>query len=275
MAIVNGWCDWCERHPGHPLKVYSQPNSGEGVWIHSVVGNLPNHAVPSRFLSDARNPDGTFTRDAAASTMFIAYKDGHVKQMYPVTASTWTSGGREANTSGWAIEFEGGPLSNTTEALTKGQEDALIRIVTDWEAHTGRVAQPRVNILQHKDLARKYGYASTSCASDRCAGAYIRIANGERYGKEEGMASKEYDELLARIEDGELAMASGAEDTGTRGERLFKARYRIGEIAAGRGQSYGDRATSAVVLSKRALAAVAALSAAAGVFGASATGVIP
>lgn len=93
--------------------------------------------------------------------------------------------------------------------------------------------------------------------------------------KGDAMASKEYDELLARIEDAELAMASGAEEPGERGERLFKARYRIGEIAAGRAQSYGDRATSAVTLSKRALAAVAAVSAAAGVFGASAGGIIP
>lgn len=255
MVVINGWLDWCKRHPGHPQKVYSQPNSGEEIHIHSIVGNLPNHAVPNRFMSNERKPDGTFTKDAAASVMFIAYKDGHVKQMYPVTASTWTSGGREANTTGWAIEFEGGPLSNTTEAFTPGQEAALIRIVTDWEAHTGRTAMPRVNIVQHKDLARRYGYAATSCASDRCVGAYLRIVAGERY-KEDSMASAEYAELLKRIEELERAVAAGAEEGAIPvGERQMKARFRIAEIADGKAQSYGDRATSAVVLAKQALAA--------------------
>lgn len=86
---------------------------------------------------------------------------------------------------------------------------------------------------------------------------------------------------LERIEDLELALAAGGEERGAdgqplpRGDRLMKARLRIVDTATGNAQSYGDRATSAVVLSKRALAAVAALSAAAGVFGASAGGLIP
>lgn len=94
---------------------------------------------------------------------------------------------------------------------------------------------------------------------------------------EEGLTPDE----LQRIEDIELALAAAGEERGAdgkplpRGDRLMKARLRIVDAATGNAQSYGDRATSAVVLSKRALAAVAALSAAAGVFGASAGGLIP
>lgn len=177
--IVDGFLDWAERRDGHPAKVYSQPNSGEGVACHSIEGYLPNHSVPWRFLSDDRVPGqpGRFTDTAAASVMFIGYTDGHLVQMYPVTASTWTSGGFDGNTRFWAIEMEG----TAGTPLTKEQEDTFIRLVTEWEAYTGHHAMPGINILQHKDIARQYGYAATACASDRYSNAWTRIIAGERY----------------------------------------------------------------------------------------------
>lgn len=250
--IVDGWVSWAVRLPSVPDKIYSTPNTGEGIAMHSVVGNLGDGKQPSRFLSTERTADGRYTPAAAASCMFILYKSGMLGQMYPVTASTWTSGGPDGNTRYWAIEAEGG-LNPYTEPLTKAAEDAFIRLVTEWENHTGRKAQPGVNLLQHKEIARKYGYAATACASDRYQNALVRILAGERY-KEEGMASKEYTELLTRIEELERALSAGSEEGGaTQGEKQMRARYRIKEIADGKAQSYGDRATSAVALAKQAL----------------------
>lgn len=197
MAIVNGWLDWAERRDGIADKVYSQPNRGEGIAMHSVVGDLPNHRIPGRFLSTDKGADGRYTASAAASCMFILYRDGHLVQMYPVTASTWTSGGFDGNTRFWPVEAEGG-VRPTTEPLTKAAEDTFIRLVTEWEIHTGRRAQPGVNLLQHKEIARKYGYAATACASDRYDGALVRIIAGERYRKEEQVTDVE--ERLGRLE---------------------------------------------------------------------------
>lgn len=180
--IVDGFIDWARRIDGHPLKVYSQPNAGLGIACHSIVGDLPNHSIPSRFLSDDRNPDGSFTASAAASVMFILYRDGHLIQMYPVTASTWTSGGFEGNTRYWAIEAEGGGYPNYGEDLTKAAQDTFVRLVTEWEAHSGLTALPNLNILQHRQIAARYGYAATACASGRYDTAWSRIAAGERYG---------------------------------------------------------------------------------------------
>lgn len=169
--IVGGWLDWAERRDGPAQKQFPQENQGIGIAMHSVVGNLPGHAIPSRFLDPVDQ----------ASVMFILYKDGHVIQMYPVTSSTWTSGSFAANTMYWAIEAEGGGQPNTTEKLTPEAEDSFIRIVTEWEIHTGRSALPGDNLLQHKELVAKYGGGTTACASDRYSNALARIAAGERY----------------------------------------------------------------------------------------------
>ena len=172
--IVDGWISWAERVDGHPSKTYSEPNSGEWITVHSVVGNLPGHAIPARFMSDEREPGNPnrFTAHAQASTMFILYKDGHLIQQYPVTWSTWTSGGREANTRSWAIEAEGGLPSNPGEPLTPEAEKTFVRLCREWERYTGRTAIPHVTLRQHKDVAKDFGYAPTACASDRYGHAW-------------------------------------------------------------------------------------------------------
>lgn len=199
MSIINGWLDWAERIDGIADKVYSQPNRGEGIAMHSVVGQEKDFedGVPNRFLSTEKGADGRYTSRSAASSMFVLRKSGLLIQMYPIWASTWTSGGFDGNTRFWAVEAEGG-LNPTTEPLTKAAEDTFIRLVTEWEIHTGRRAQPGVNLLQHKEIARKYGYAATACASDRYDGALVRIIAGERYRKEEQVSDIE--ERVARLE---------------------------------------------------------------------------
>lgn len=121
--IINGWVSFAQRMDGHPGKTYTQQNSGEWLTCHSVVGDLPNHAIPPRFLSDERKPDGSFTDWAAASVQFILYKDGHLIQLYPVTASTWTSGGKEANTRSWSVEAEGGGPGGSSLAMPLDSEE--------------------------------------------------------------------------------------------------------------------------------------------------------
>lgn len=205
MAIINGWIDWAERRDGHPLKQYSKKNSAEWITCHSIVGDLPNHAIPSRFLDDSRKPDGSFTDSAAASVMFILYKDGHLIQMYPVTSSTWTSGGSEANTRSWAIEAEGG-LSPYTEKLTQQARTTFVRLVQEWEQYSGRKAIPNETLLQHKDVARKFGYLATACASDRYSEAWEACLLNE-----DDMYKEKYDELNEAIKM-RLALISLASD---------------------------------------------------------------
>lgn len=192
MAIINGWVDWAERRDGHPLKVYTQKNSGEWITCHSIVGNLPNHAIPLRFLSDARNTDGSFTANAAASVMFILYKDGHLVQMYPVTESTWTSGGREANTRSWAIEAEGG-YSPQDEPLTPEASQSFVRLIREWESYTGHKAVPNETLLEHRDVALQFAYNPTACASGRYKEAWELCLQSS----EEDMYKEKYEELEA------------------------------------------------------------------------------
>ncbi len=165
-------------------KVYSQENSGEGgVACHSVVGEEPDtqDGVPNRFLSRERGPDGLYTKDAAASCTFILRKRAKHVQMYPVTASTWTTGGREANTSTWPIEAEGGPLSHPTEPLTPRQEDGFLVIATAWEERLGRTLKVGETVRSHGRIAQQFGYAATACESGRYRNAWERLAAGERY----------------------------------------------------------------------------------------------
>jgi hypothetical protein len=157
-------------------KKYTETNKGIGIAVHSVVGfeSTFHDGVPDRFLSTERLPNGQYTPNAAASCTFILRYDGTLIQMYPITASTWTSGGREANTSYIPIELEGG-LNPFNEPMRPAQVAAFVRLVRDIEAHKGIRYVPEVSILQHKQLAAKFGYAPTACASDRYALGYAAL----------------------------------------------------------------------------------------------------
>jgi hypothetical protein len=198
--IVNQWLDWAIHFPGPADKVYSQPNSGEGIACHSVVGAEKDYedGIPNRFLSLERTADGRYTPAAAASCMFILRRNGVLIQMYPVTASTWTSGGFEGNTKYWAIEAEGGLYPTYGEPLTLPAQETFIRLVTEWEAYTGLSAKPGVNILQHSQIAQKYNYAPTACASGRYAEVWERIASGERY---DDMTPAEVEAIVRKVFD--------------------------------------------------------------------------
>lgn len=213
-----GWI----RHPdfiridGIADKVYSQANSGSGgLACHSIVGEEPDHedGVPNRFLSMERGPDGLYTKNAAASCMFILRKRAKHVQMYPVTASTWTTGGREANTSTWPMEAEGGPLSNTTEPLTKHQEDGFLVIATAWEGRMNRKLVVGETVRSHGRIAQQLGYAATACESGRYRNAWARLTAGERFNP-----------VTGRVE------APRGEDEANRGEGRIINEVRLREI---------------------------------------------
>lgn len=225
--INAGWVDWANRVPGVSDKVYSSPNTGEWITCHSVVGRETEFqdGIPNRFLSTARLPNGDYTADAAASCMFILRENGTLIQMYPVTASTWTSGGREGNTRSWAIEAEGGLAPNYGEQLTPAAEATFIRLVREWARHTGRKAVPGVTLLQHTDVAKKFGYAATACASGRYANAWAKIAAGE----EEEMAKEEFAQELNRALQLRMKLTRLANDADlTRVEGAVKALEKAG-----------------------------------------------
>lgn len=175
MSITaDGWIDWATRKPGIPDKVYSQPNSGKyGIACHSWVGEERDFedGIPNRFLSTERGPDGRYTPAAAASAMFVLRKSGELIQMYPITASTWTSGGREANCNFWAIEAEGG-LNPHSEPLTVAATETFIELCHEWEQHFGELLARNITLREHWQIAQKFGYAPTACASGRYTAAW-------------------------------------------------------------------------------------------------------
>lgn len=185
MTVVNGWLDWAQRLPGVPDKVYTEKNKGLGLIGHSIVGTPA--AALGRFLSTQVDEQGNYTGYAAASVMFINPKVGPLIQMYPVWASTWTSGGREANTSLWAIETEGGAPGNENEPLNDNQVGNLTRLASDFEAHTGRKVVRSEGGGLHKDdtfrehgeVAQQYGYGGTACPSNRYGRFYAALAKGD------------------------------------------------------------------------------------------------
>lgn len=204
MPMRDGWIDWAMRMPGIPDKVYSEPNRGLGLIGHSIVGSF--EAAMGRFLSTQRGPDGRYTDYAAASCMFIARKTGELIQMYPVTASTWTSGGREANTAYWAIEAEGGPPGNESEPLTDAQVGTLLGLCREFEAHTGRQVVPGATFREHGEVARQYGYRATACPSNRYQRLYAMLAAEE----EDDMTPEQVRVIVREVLDERLRAAEAS-----------------------------------------------------------------
>lgn len=181
MAITpDGWFDWMRREPGPPDKVYGQRNAVDFYVAHSAVGYYGGWA--SRLFSTARDGSGRYTAYAAVSTHgWLAY-DGACIQHYPVTASCWASGSREANTRGLAFEIEGGAPGKESEPLTAEQKQALERILEDiaaWKGVTSaywrRPANDRdlnATLYEHRECIR-FGSAPTACPSNRIAWAEL------------------------------------------------------------------------------------------------------
>lgn len=183
---TDGWVKWAKRVDGPRDKVYTQPNSCDGFACHSIVGEESafQDGIPDRFLSELKNPDGSYTSYAAASCQFInrkGSKGGQLIQMYPLSASTWTTGSRGANCSTVSMEAEGGGPAWTTEPLDEAQEDNFVRLIKDISEWNGKLYVPNSNVLQHKQWVQIYGGGATACASERYQGAWRKLlaSNGD------------------------------------------------------------------------------------------------
>jgi hypothetical protein len=127
----------------------------------------------ARLFDMSRLPDGRFTPYAAASVHGSVLYDGIVVQHYPLTASCWASGSREANTRFVAFETEGGPPGNESQPLTRAQLLAHVRIVRDLSSWRGWAPQrPRspadrgASLYEHREMTR-FGAPPTACPSGR------------------------------------------------------------------------------------------------------------
>lgn len=222
MITGSGWCTFATRIPGPADKIYSEPNSGIGFACHSIVGSA--EAALARFLSTDRLPNGMYTPAAAASCTFILKQNGELIQMYPITASTWTSGSRAANTQYIAMELEGGALPDYGEPMTGPQVASFVLLVRDLETKTGVRYVPNVNMLQHKQLVALYGGGATACASDRYDLGWAAL-------QEDDMTP----ELLARLERVERLVAGYGVNTeavlGPNGEVVKPSERLTGEAA--------------------------------------------
>jgi hypothetical protein len=170
----DGWFDWMQRVPGPPDKRYTQPNAVDFYVAHSAVGYYGGWA--SRLFSTARDANGRYTAYAAVSCHGWIPYDGACLQHYPVTASCWASGSREANTRGVAFEIEGGAPGRESEPLTEAQLGALKRILRDvaaWKGATNaywrRPTDDRdlhATLYEHRECVR-FGSGPTACPSNR------------------------------------------------------------------------------------------------------------
>lgn len=186
MTIRDGWLSKAKRVDGIADKVYTQLNSGEGIVGHSIEGEDRHDDIPDRFLSTEKDSEGRYTAHAAASCMFINPYEGPLIQMYPIWASTWTSGNSAANTKLWAVESEG----FAREPLNENQVRNMLYLAEEWEAHTKKKLSRgddghAKTMWEHRevwDWAAKNG-GPTACPSGRYAPFYIALkARGEEMG---------------------------------------------------------------------------------------------
>lgn len=247
---VAGWLDWAHIRPGLGDKVYSERNAMKGLIGHSIVGSVAS--ALGRFESPDRNPDGSYTSQAAASVTFINPYDGPLIQCYPVWASTWTSGGRKANTELVAIESEGGASGNFSEPLNANQVRNLLHLVADFEALTGLTivrGGSGQTFWEHGEVATLYGYSPTACPSNRYEPFYEALGAPP---EEDALKLTEAqtENLLLRVFAGSEFVNAGE----TRTDRLARA---VAELdKADSAQSVNDLAASAIAVALDASGAV-------------------
>lgn len=223
--IVEGFVSWASRRDGVPDKVYAERNRGLGLIGHSIVGRerRDQDGIPDRFLSTEKDAEGSYTANAAASCMFVLRLSGELIQMYPVWSSTWTSGGRVANTSYWAIEAEGGD-DPFDEPLNEAQVLTLLRLCDEYEAYTGRTVERGSTFREHGEIARELGYAATACPSNRYRTFYAALEAREK--GEPGMTPEQLArlELLERIVAGNGIEFEGKRITGAEALQVAASR---------------------------------------------------
>jgi hypothetical protein len=248
---------WATFIDGAPQdKMYHNPdgspmvNKGvNGMAFHDIVGFLDRGRI-GRVFDTSRTPDGRYTSNAAMSVAIALGDDGALYQYYPMWACVWCSGNRTANTTTFALELErprGKPLSPTLPA-TPAQVKSLHRLVEDLEEYTGQSltrGDPSRGLAAYGTRAQRWPAdrrlwehnevvmwdlqtsGATSCPSKRYDEFFRQWAE-----KGDDVTREEYEALVKRMENLELATFAGGEERSgdallPRDERLKRAAHRI------------------------------------------------
>ena len=174
------WIPWAEKLLGPANKQYQEANNIQGFVCHSVEGNL------SSVLATLANPN------RQASWHFTNAKNGTLYQHYPLTASCWASGSKEANTRYVAMESEG----FAGEPLNDAQVANAVKLWMELG-----FTERQVNLWEHNEVATKWSpnAGPTACPSHRYDNAYIALEEGQVMTPEEveAIVRKVFDEAYA------------------------------------------------------------------------------
>lgn len=197
-----GWLDWATKRPGPGSKVYTEKNQSLGLALHSTEGWLTGA------FGELDNPS------RSASWTFTNALDGKFYQHYPVTASCWASGSKQANTMYWAVESEGiaGTPLNTAQVMN------MLLLCEEFETYTNKKAtrdKATRTLFQHKEVATAYfpNAGPTACPSERYEPFFIALAKPK---EDSPMTTEEKAALnlaLARLTTIESALTGADKDT--------------------------------------------------------------
>lgn len=160
---VDGWFDFATRAPGPPEKQYTAPNFANGWALHSMEGTVAS--AERELMNPARQ----------ASWCGSLPRAGGLRQHYPIFASCWASGNRQANTTlvGWELEGFAG------EPATPEQVATLMLMRADWHTAGRRYLQraDTRTLWEHNEVATWVvpNAGPTACPSGRYAPFYVAI----------------------------------------------------------------------------------------------------
>lgn len=258
------WVPWRYLSDTGQPTYFKGTNQPTAVVLHIMQG----------YMSTARQ--WALTGHYGASWHFSVGRDGKVMQHLdfadggyhagiPDTApkptwSLWRGHGRNVNTYTIGIEHEGFSGDGFTEAQRQASKK-----LCQWLAMELDIPYARVHFPPHADIDVVNRVNDFGPPDYREEHYRFMFEEGDAMTPEERV---EFDNL-------KIAIFAGSEEGDiARMEKVILANYRMMDIAEGRAQSVSDRATSAVVLSKRALAIASAIAVAGGAFGAAATQVL-
>lgn len=145
--------------PGPPANVYPQTNSAAGVVHHSAEG----------YWSATYHPIDTMIQ-RGVSWHFSVYRDGHIEQHYPLTASCWHAGNGFWNRALIGVEHEG----RIGDPLTNAQLAGSV-MLTRWIAAQGGWQPARLGnrtLFEHREVN-----AATTCPNGRIPWGYYMEAD--------------------------------------------------------------------------------------------------